>query len=65
MSPERASYKKKDRPLDCVVSWKLRETDVPQMEWKGHCIWPRAFWSAGIGRRKFRGSAEEIEAKCA
>lgn len=61
---ERVFYKKKDRLLDCVVLWKLREIDVLQMEWKGYCIWLRVFWSVGIGRRKFRGSVEEIEVKC-
>lgn len=48
-----------------MMSWKLRETDVPKMEWKGLVFVPVPFWRAGGGRRKFRGSAEEIAAKCA
>lgn len=37
----------------------------PQMDWKGHWVWPRAFWRAGICTRKFKGSVKEIRAKCA
>lgn len=46
------------------MSWKLRETDVPKKVWKGLVFGPEPSGGTGVGRRKFRGSAEEMEAKC-
>lgn len=57
------TYKKEEKPLDCGVM----ETKGDRCSKEGverPCVWPRAFWGAGVGRRKFRGSTEEMEAKC-